>query len=147
MNRLTISGTALVLAATVLTGGTLVSVALAATIAADPEPVESAGAVPLSDGDLHLARDVATRAAAAALDLSTGDLSDRLAAGTSLKQIADAQGVGYGSVARVVNDAAAARLDEQLGGKRAEAAAGVVADWIDAGGQPDAELLGGHRDE
>ncbi len=147
MNRLTMSGTALVLAATVLTGGTLVSVALAATTATHARPTTAAAVAGVSDAELRAARAVAVPAAADALDLSTRELRDRLHAGRSLKQIADARGIGYGIIARAVKEATAAEVDAELGGRRAEQVAAVVAGWIDAGGQPDAELLAGEGND
>ena len=61
--------------------------------------------------------------------------------------IADAQEVGYGTVARAVNDAVSAALDAavrevSIRRERADEIRLAVAAWIDAGGQPEAGWVG-----
>jgi len=87
MHRLTIPGAAAVLAGTILVGGTLVSVALAATVQSDMPP-GAAAYEGFADDDLDTAYATATRAAAAALGMPAEQLGTRLAAGESLKQVA-----------------------------------------------------------
>ena len=139
-NRFTRAATALILVGTLLIGGTLVSVAFADTLSPEATPAVTAS---LHDADSRALFDVAADAAAAALAVSSEDVAGRLADGASLKTIADAQEVGYGTVARAVNDAVSTALDaavreESLSQQRADAIRLAVTAWIDGGGQPDA---------
>lgn len=86
-------------------------------------------------------------AAAAAMNLDSSDLIDRMADGTSLEEIAGAEGVAYDSVKAAVIDAVQADLDaavaEGMDQDRADAALERVQGWLDDGGQPGAGALGG----
>ena len=124
MNRLTMAGMAVVLVGTVLIGGMLVSVALAATSSEEAKRTTASVAKSVSDADVGPVFDVGAEAAAATLAVSTDELSSRLA-DASLKQLADAREVGYGTVARAVNDAVSATLDAAVrGGSLSQAASG-----------------------
>jgi len=147
MKRFTRAGTAVILLATVLIGATLVSAVFADTNA--PEATQPASEVSVSplDADVEPFFGVAAEAAAAALAVSADEVSGRLADGASLKTIADAQEVGYGTVARAVNDAVSAALDAavreaSISRQRADETRSAVAAWIDAGGQPEAGWVG-----
>lgn len=142
MNRLTLTGSAVVLAGTMLAGGMLVSVALAATGSEDVKRMTESAAKSVTDADASPIHAVAAEAAATTLEMSAGELSSRLADGASLKLIADGREVGYGSLARAVNDAATAALDAAvksgtLSQWRADEIRSAVTAWIDRGGQPD----------
>lgn len=147
MKRLTRAGTAVVLLATILIGATLVSAAFADTNAPDAAQTASAVSVSPRDADVEPFFDVAAEAAAGALAVSSDDVSGQLADGASLKTIADAQEVGYGTVASAVNDAVSTALDaavreESISRQRADEIRFAVAAWIDAGGQPEAGWFG-----
>lgn len=134
MNRLPIARAAAVLGASVLIGGAVVSVALAATINRTPSPPLPNDS--LSQAEADRTYDVVVEAAAAAVGISAQDIAHRLEAGESLAQIATAEGVAYANVARAVNDAVSTTRHTQT-----EAIVATIAAWIDAGGQPDADWL------
>ena len=136
--RFTRAATAIILLSTLLIGATLVSAAFADTNAPD---ATSAVSVSPNDAEVRPFFGVAVDAAATALAISTDDVSGQLAQGASLKTIADAQEVGYGTVAGAMNDAVSAALDaavrgESLSRQRADEIRLAVAAWIDGGGQP-----------
>jgi hypothetical protein len=147
MNRLTTTAPVAVLLSTMLVGGMLVSVALAATGSEDVKRLAESAAKNVSDANAGPIFDVAADAASATLGISTEQLESRLGDGASMKQIADDREVGYGSVARAANDAVAAALDAAVRGgtlsrERADELALDVAAWIDRGGQPDVGWFG-----
>lgn len=147
MNRLTMAGFAVVLVGTMLTGGTLVSVALAATGSEDVKRMAEAAAKSVTDADASPIHAVAAEAAATTLGTSAEELASLLADGASLKLIADGREVGYGTLARAVNGAVATALGAavesgSLSERRADEIGSVVADWIDHGGQPDEGWFG-----
>lgn len=147
MNRLTLTGSAVVLAGTMLAGGMLVSVALAANASEEVERLTRSAAKTVTDADSSPIHAVAAEAAASALGVSAEELRSRLADGASLKLVTDVREVGYGTVARAVNEAAAAALDAAVEGGslsqgRADEIRSAVAAWIDRGGQPDEGWFG-----
>jgi hypothetical protein len=147
MNRSTIAGPAAALVAAVLIGSSLVSVALAATGPAETAPTTSVVADSLHASDIEPVFDVAAEAAAAKLDVSADFLASWLAGGSSLKQLADARAVGYGTLARGVNTAvnellAAAVARGSLESQQATEIRFAVAGWVDRGGQADTGWFG-----
>jgi hypothetical protein len=147
MSRSTLTRTTVVLFATVLLAPTLVSAVLAATTSSDPAKRITPAPVLLEDADAGQIFDMGVAAAAGTLAISSDELVGQLADGASLKQIADARDVGYGTVARAVNDAvstalAASVANGSLSRQRAEGIRSVLTAWVDAGGQPDGRPTG-----
>lgn len=147
MNRSTIAGTAAALLAAILIGSSLVSVALAATGPAETAPTTSVVADSLHPSDIGPVFDVAAEAAASKLDVSAEFLAAWLADGSSLKQLADAREVAYGTLARgvivAVNDlVAAAVVRGSLEPQHANEIRSAIAGWIDHGGQPESGWFG-----
>ncbi|HEX6139093.1 MAG TPA: hypothetical protein VF013_01355 [Candidatus Limnocylindria bacterium] len=86
-------------------------------------------------------------AAASAMNLDSSDLIARMADGTSLEEIAGAEGVAYDAVKTSVIDAVQADLDaavaQGMDQDRADAALERVQAWLDDGGQPGPGPMGG----
>lgn len=147
MNRSTIAGPAAALVAAILIGSSLVSVALAATGPAETAPTTSVVADSLHASDIGPVFDVAAEAAAAKLYVSADFLAAWLADGSSLKQLADAREVAYGTVARAVTTAvedvlAAAVARGSLDEQHTTEIRFAVTGWIDRGGQPESGWFG-----
>ena len=99
-------------------------------------------------GGLHGALD----AAATALNLDQSDLVSQVRDGSSLMDIATAQGVDYSEVVSAITDAVSSDLatdvsDGRITQDRADAVTSELQAWLDAGGQADALPFGfGHGD-
>lgn len=83
-------------------------------------------------------------AAAGLLGISADELREQLGDGTSLSEIAEAQGVDYAGVSEAVLDSAQADLDaaveaDRISLERADRIVERIGTWLDEGGQPRGE--------